>query len=321
MLNTKCIEVYKAFGLRISSEISLPELAKCSLLEEEADLTITLKNLTDVWDIRVKDDNNFIIYENKVMFKIPNTAIFQIEDGKKISVSPMRGAAENNIRLYLLGSCMGVTLLQRGILPLHGSAIEVDGLAYAIVGNSGVGKSTLATTFLSEGYNFLSDDVIALEITKGCTPSILPSYPQQKLWKQSLDIFGMDSNEYSPIYERETKFAIPVRSNFCSRPLPLGGIFELVKSKGNMVDLRTVTGIECIQLLFRNTYRSFTLTHLGLMGWHFRAVTSFLDSVKVYQIKRPLDLYTAPNLKELILSTIKKENQSYVEENGNIINR
>ena len=57
---------------------------------------------------------------------------------------------------------MGAILMQRKILPLHGSAIAIDGKAYAIVGDSGAGKSTLASAFLKRGYQLLSDDVITV---------------------------------------------------------------------------------------------------------------------------------------------------------------
>ena len=50
--------------------------------------------------------------------------------------------------------------------PLHGSAIAIDGKAYAIVGDSGAGKSTLASAFLNQGYQLLSDDVIAVSLSK-----------------------------------------------------------------------------------------------------------------------------------------------------------
>ena len=61
---------------------------------------------------------------------------------------------------------MGAILMQRKILPLHGSAIAIDGKAYAIVGDSGAGKSTLASAFLNKGYQLLSDDVIAVSLSK-----------------------------------------------------------------------------------------------------------------------------------------------------------
>ena len=78
----------------------------------------------------------------------------------------MKEADEDKIRLYILGTCMGALLMQRKILPLHGSAIAIDGKAYAFVGDSGAGKSTLASAFLSKGYKLLSDDVIAVSLSE-----------------------------------------------------------------------------------------------------------------------------------------------------------
>ena len=77
----------------------------------------------------------------------------------------MNGANEDHVRLYILGTCMGALLLQRKILPLHGSAIAINGKAYAIVGDSGAGKSTLASAFLNKGYQLLSDDVIPVSLS------------------------------------------------------------------------------------------------------------------------------------------------------------
>ena len=86
------------------------------------------------------------------MFQVPDTAIFCIKDGNKIIVSPIKGSEEDKIRLYILGTCMGVLLMQRKVLTLHGSAIAIDGKAYAFIGESGAGKSTLASAFIREGY-------------------------------------------------------------------------------------------------------------------------------------------------------------------------
>ena len=79
---------------------------------------------------------------------------FCIQEGKRIIVSPIEGSDEDEIRLYILGTCMGAILMQRKILPLHGSAVAIDGKAYAIVGDSGAGKSTLASAFLTKDINF-----------------------------------------------------------------------------------------------------------------------------------------------------------------------
>ena len=41
------------------------------------------------------------------------------------------GASSRNVRVFLLGSAFGALLHQRGLLPLHANAVEVDGRAVA----------------------------------------------------------------------------------------------------------------------------------------------------------------------------------------------
>ena len=41
---------------------------------------------------------------------------------------------------------------EKDILPLHGSAVAINGKAYAFMGNSGAGKSTLASALINQGY-------------------------------------------------------------------------------------------------------------------------------------------------------------------------
>ena len=120
---------------------------------------------------------------------------------------------------------MGALLIQRKIVPLHGSAIEIDGKAYAVIGESGAGKSTLASAFLSQGYKLLSDDVIAVTFSQNQTPFVIPAYPQQKLWQTSLDQFEMEASNFRPIIEREAKYAIPVSTKFSSEVIAIGRSF------------------------------------------------------------------------------------------------
>ena len=181
MLKSANKVIYKAFGLRIGSEIEMPELAHINEQDESVDIVIIKDDLTSLWD-REGKQGKFVVKDHLVIFQVLNTATFSIQEGEKIIVSPIEGSEENKIRLYLLGTCMSIVLMQRKILPLHGSAIAIDGKAYAFVGDSGAGKSTLASAFLAKGYQLLSDDVIAVSLSNENIPFVKPSYPQQKLW-------------------------------------------------------------------------------------------------------------------------------------------
>ncbi|WP_249711133.1 aldolase [Bacillus cereus] len=304
MIKTTKTNMYKVFGLRVLSEIQLPELPRINEQEETMEVIIRTADLFQKWSEFTNTEQNFVVDKNVVMIRIPDTAIFSIQEGKQIIVSPMGNTCEDKIRLYILGICMGALLMQRGILPLHGSAINIDGKVYAILGNSGAGKSTLAAAFLSKGYTLLSDDVIAVTVAADKTPIVIPSYPQQKLWAESLNAFGMGTASYNPLFERETKYAVPVQSHFFSEPLPLAGVIELTKTEDENVELIRMEGLERLRTLFFHTFRKFLVTQLKLTEWHFTTSTSVINKVDMFHLKRPNNRFTAHELVSIILKTI-----------------
>lgn len=307
MLETINLTVYKAFGYHIQSSIPFPELQLCGDDEEGIDIVIRTSDLTEAWAAHAIPPQKLVVKENLVMFEIADTAIFSIRDGQAIDVSPMEGANEDRLRLFILGTCMGALLLQRRILPMHGSAVAIDGKAYAIIGHSGNGKSTLASAFLQRGYRLLSDDIIAVTLGENNMPYVIPAYPQQKLWEESMQAFGMETSQYRPLYDRETKYAIPVQSQFADEALPLAGIFELVKTEESKARLRRIEKLERLQLLHRHTYRNLLLADSGLSEWHLQTTASFAGKVDFYQLCRPVQQFTAHQLSSIILTAIGKE--------------
>jgi GTPase SAR1 family protein len=294
---------YKAFGLTIYSDIPLPELTLIETNDADWQVSISLNgNLKYIYNGRPFE---FVIEDEFVTFMIPEIGVFQVKGGEEIIVSPFDDANLDIIRLYTLGSCFGALLLQRGIYPLHGSAIAIDDKAYAIVGDSGAGKSTLASAFMEKGYPLLSDDVIAITLSnKDSTPIVIPSYPQQKLWQQSLDAFGVSNNKLKPIYGRETKFCIPVNEKYHSSQLPLAGIFELSKTDVDAVSMKRITGLEQIQKLFIHTYRQFLIPKMKLEEWHFNQSIKIAERIPLYHIKRPTIGFSVFDIAGKILSTI-----------------
>lgn len=298
--------LYKAFGSTILSDINLPELSQLSR-HIQYDIIIEQTDLTNLWDeLMCFKKNNFVVKDNFVMFKVRDTGIFLVENGQKISFSPLPYADENKIRLYILGTCFGALLLQRKTLPLHGSAVAIEGRAYAIIGERGAGKSTLASALITKGYFLLSDDIIPISLNKDNIPIVIASYPQQKLWEQSLTAFGMDTAKFNPLFERETKYAVPVVDQFQANPLKLGGVFELIKSDTENVILNKVQGLERFPLLYKHTFRSFLIPKLGLSEWHFQYNTRFVNKVNIYQLRRPESRFTALDLADVILNTIRR---------------
>lgn len=307
MLHTFKRTAYKAFGFSIYSEIPLPELQPALLPNVVADIVIRYADLSEKWIERSDSSHKTLVCrEDMVMFRVPDLAVFAIEEGTNILVSPEPGAVHDKLRLYILGSCMGAILLQRQILPLHGSAVVINDKAYAFVGLSGHGKSTLASAFLQRGYQLLTDDVIAVTLDHRNVPYVTSAYPQQKLWQESLEVFGMNSDRFRPLFDRETKYAIPVTTHFSDGTLPLAGIFELIKCDCSHVEMRSVEKLERLPLLYRHTYRNLLLADSGLSKWHFDFTSRMAGNVDVYQLQRPQHQLTVHQLTEMVLTTIAK---------------
>ncbi|PEC53201.1 aldolase [Bacillus cereus] len=307
MLITNTDIVYKAFGLFIISDISLPELPYVNNKIDTIDIEVRIKDLSELWLNLSDKQDEFVINKDLVMFQVPNIAIFAIQDGNKIFVSPMKEYEEDMIRLWILGTCMGAILMQRKVYPLHGSAVIINGKAYAFVGDSGAGKSTLASAFIQQGYQFLSDDVIAISFSSDTnSPVVIPSYPQQKLWQDSLDNLGMGTNNYQSIYGRETKYNVPVLSEYIAESIPLEGVIELVKTESGETRIRQIEKLERFYTLYHHTFRNFLIQGLGLMEWHFMTSAAILNKVDLYELCRPTKGYSAPQLVSLILTTINK---------------
>ncbi|MFK9117571.1 HPr kinase/phosphorylase [Peribacillus frigoritolerans] len=298
--------VYKAFGLIVSSDIILPELSRVNVVTDVSDIVIEKAELFTLCTEFVSDEY-FVIKKGSIIFRMPEVGIFLIQSGNRIVVSPFDGAHEDEIRLYILGTCMGALLMQRKILPLHGSAVAIDGKAYAIVGDSGAGKSTLASAFLKRGYQLMSDDVIPVTLTNENVPIVTPSYPQQKLWLESLNHFEMDSTNYQPLIVRENKFAVPVQTQFGTEPLPLAGVFELIKGDNDQIEVNPIQHLQRFYTLYYHTYRNFFIQQSGLMDWHFNISAKMINNIDFFQLRRPTNLFTAPDLSELILNMLKKE--------------
>jgi len=304
MMNTVVPLLYQAFGLYIASEIPLPELMRAPAAAGEADVGIRLGDLTEDWSAAEVQDDFYAFEDDLFLFYVPEVAIFGIRGGQQIVVSPLPGSEDKSIRLYLLGTCMGAILLQRKTLPLHGSAVVIGGRAYAFVGESGAGKSTLAAAFLSRGYRMLTDDVIAVSAGGDGAPVVLPAYPQQKLWQETIEQLGMETGRYRHLYL--SKYAIPVASGFSADAVPLAGLFELNRSEGDAVALSRYEGLERLAILRLHTFRAFLIPHLAGEQWHFSTVTGMASRISLHRLQRPSEGFSAHELVDAVLGAVLK---------------
>ena len=182
---------YWVFGLQVTSELSLPELYAGA---EPADVVIRRGPVPD--DLPDAQAHGVLYQAAPGVFrlKVNGIARYLVTDGREIVVQADADADASAVRVFLLGSAMGALLLQRGILPLHTSAIESAGRCVAFAGNSGRGKSTLAAAFHGRGYRVLADDVLAVRDGRGVPPMAYSGSRELKLWADALDLLEIEAD-------------------------------------------------------------------------------------------------------------------------------
>jgi hypothetical protein len=249
---------------------------------------------------------NIKLSKREFCLYIKGVAKYYVTCGSRIIVEPEEQSDIEEVKVYILGSCFGALLAQRGVVAIHGGSIVIDGQGIVITGQMGAGKSTLTSAFRNEGHLFLGDDVSALGKNKENRLIIHPTYPQAKLCRDAMEKMGYDTNRFRVTDSERDKFAIPVRNSFYGYPVILNGIYEINVEDVDSVELTEVSGTEKLSLILKNIYRVEISNALGFTPEYFKSCIEIAQKIPVYRIVRPKEGFTVDNQINLIKSTIKE---------------
>lgn len=200
-----------AFGLQWRSDDlaieELPELLTESGQSAAGEVVIASETLSSWPDLPPgPHDTPFLqMKRGDLRLTVEGIGRFRITNGTRIAWYPEHaGVSDQDIRTFLLGSAVGALLIQRGMLVLHGNALEKNGQAIVCMGHSGAGKSTLAYALMQQGWRLLADDLVAV------TPQgmVLPGIPRIKLWHDAAKAFGLDPDTLPPIRHAMHKYLL-----------------------------------------------------------------------------------------------------------------
>jgi hypothetical protein len=267
--------LYGVFGLRLSSEIDLPELFAAEG-GGEPDVLIRFGSV----------EGEHAITPEAIRLVVPKVASYLITGGRSIVIDPVSGSSERNIRLFLLGSALGGTLHQRGLLPLHANAIEIDGRAIAFMGHSGAGKSTMAAWFLDRGYCVLADDVCVVTMSEHGQALAHRGIPRLRLWREAIEVSGRTVEDYELSFDDMDKYNVPTPRPEEVRPVPLDHIYLRRKAEEGSGEVRRLVGVEAVDALVANTYRGGYVTRMGGTRRHLTSCLELVGKVPIFAASR-----------------------------------
>ena len=198
-------------------------------------------------------------------------------------------------------------LAHEGVFIVHASAIEVDGAVVLFVGDSGVGKSTLAASFDQSGIPMLCDDAVIVEFAKEqATGRAL--YPSLRLHPDSLEALLPDLHpSLAPAYHgMKRRLDLPFQSRKIGAALPLAAIFSLVASRPTGgVAINAISPAELCMALVANCF-SLNPADLNRAGKKLRVAGSIADRIPAFSLTYPRDYGLLPDVQAAILETVRQ---------------
>ena len=267
---------YIICGFSVHSELCFPELKPT---ENSPDIVIRIKNF-EKFNRSSANTVDFFTAEIQI-------GKILLSKGCKIVIEPAKNVENCVLRNFILGPVLAGLLRQRGLLVFHGSAVKINHGAVAFLGMSGWGKSTLASAFYKQGYSFVTDDVMAVDMKTGL-PIALPSFPKTKLWKDAATAMEHDVEQLPKVHSDSEKYINCISEGFCQTPIPLKQIYILAVGEEHKIE--PINGRDALMELIRHSHGIDLLEIPELATSNFNQCQKLLEHISIYRLVRPRSL-------------------------------
>jgi hypothetical protein len=252
-------------------------------------------------------DTPFQVVAGQSLLKIKGVGRYLVTTGK-ITVEPDPGTDTSVVYQYLFGTVLGALLHLRCVLALHGSAIGLGRSCAVIMGDTGVGKSTLATALAKRGYTLMADDISAVSVVNGIA-SVHPGLRRMKLAADALQ--RLDERLPAARSPGDKSFKYYLGFNSYSRqqmrPLPVGRVYLLTTGGGPRVELTpVVTGSERMRHLISNTYRLPFLSGATARERHFEQCAVVSEQSAFSCLTRPRNAFRLDELADTVAADLDR---------------
>lgn len=172
--------------------------------------------------------NSGELYSDGIRFPWGDEAVFDMFDGNRVTYCPGPDWT-GDLPASLYSTVAALTLAWRGALPIHACAVEFDGAAYLIAGESGGGKSVLTAGLIGLGARFVGDDLSVLHAAPTCL-TIAPGRTTLRLDAALVDM--IDATDRRPVPgDARGKWEVRPRNRTALWQLPVAGLLLLASAR------------------------------------------------------------------------------------------
>ena len=295
------MHVYSAFGLCIHSDAELSGLV---LGDGPPDITIQRKDLRVV-KAEPGETYGEVVSGHMVNEEWEIDLRFWMERGERIYYHPVRATPSETIRSFLQGAFLAAALRQRGLLVLHGSAVSDGERVIAFLGNSGWGKSTLATYFCERGYSLMTDDVMVVEPGTATEPALVPPGVKQVRLRPAAAEHLIAGHEALPLVTPVSPKRLHIIEGESERALPLTKIYILQKGTAAANRITPLDRQQVPLHFIAHTHSRNWITDPTHVARHFEMCGQLARNTPTAVLERRLSLKELPAIFDLVQSDLR----------------
>ena len=138
---------------------------------------------------------NWQMQPGRFLLRAEGDHYFYYRPGEGITIHRGADADVSEESLWLNGSVYAAIASMNGLLPIHASAVALDGAVFAFTGPAGAGKSTLAAALGQYGLRMFCDDTLVLDLSDPDRVMCLPGHKRLKLRPDAFELTGAAREE------------------------------------------------------------------------------------------------------------------------------
>ena len=297
---------YRCYGLVIASDIAFPE--ELLAAEDHAHAAWQVRRHAESapprpdleWFHRWQfpDGRKWVAFGRDAhgyLLRFPEIDDFDVRPERgTIDCYALPEVPEDTLQHLTLDQVMPLVVGTPASMALHGSSVETAAGAVVFVGESGLGKSTLAAKIGRRGLAVLSDDCALVRVGSAGF-EVVPAYPGVRLHADSVHAVMGAEVATGPVahYSTKRRIAGGFLSTFSERPLPLARVYVIPSRER----LQRVNAIAIEQMSKRNALYALTdfTFHLDIGSMSrlretFGLAGELIDACGVHVLEYPWNL-------------------------------
>lgn len=244
----------------------------------------------------------FYRIDESFVLRFPNLMDFSIDARSlEINCKPVPGVSSTTINQLYLNQVLPLIQSHSGELVFHGSSVVIDDVALAFMGVSGRGKSTLAASFSSNSYQFMTDDGMLIKPTDNGY-LVFPSHPSIRLWEDSeAAILGVGAESAPPLeYTSKLRFPASEKIVHYDRPCPLHRAYFLGDTETSETSFTKLSPQQAMVELIKHSF-ILDVEDRKIMSAHFDAISKMSALDIFYRLDYPRSYDVLSNVRHAIL--------------------